>query len=148
MIFDRLDGCIRFELGERFTTAFRYLASNNFTDLKPGRIDLRENEIYALIQEYTTKPPDLGSWEAHRQYADIQYLVSGKERIFFSPIEYLQQGTYLPEKDILPLSGKGSMIDVLANYFVIFFPEDAHMPGLAINQPETVKKVVVKVRMS
>ena len=30
--------------------------------------------------------------------------------------------------------------------FAVFFPQDAHMPGLAVDQPEPVKKMVIKIR--
>jgi beta-galactosidase beta subunit len=29
--------------------------------------------------------------------------------------------------------------------FTLFMPEDAHMPGMAVDQPQPVKKVVVKI---
>jgi len=41
----------------------------------------------------------------------------------------------------------GLSLDLSAGYFAIFYPEDAHMPGLAVEGPESVKKVVVKVRV-
>jgi len=34
------------------------------------------------------------------------------------------------------------------NYFAVFFPEDAHMPGLNANKTSSdIKKVVVKVHV-
>jgi YhcH/YjgK/YiaL family protein len=45
------------------------------------------------------------------------------------------------------MSGTGNHLDVFAGAFVIFFPDDAHMPGLQTNQPEPVKKVVLKVKI-
>jgi YhcH/YjgK/YiaL family protein len=32
--------------------------------------------------------------------------------------------------------------------FVILFPQDGHMPGMAISTPQPVKKFVVKVAIS
>jgi YhcH/YjgK/YiaL family protein len=31
--------------------------------------------------------------------------------------------------------------------FVVFLPQDAHQPGLAVGGPVAVKKIVVKVRV-
>jgi biofilm protein TabA len=147
MIFDKLDRRSRYAtLGKYFDAAFSYLAENDFTDVPPGRVELSGDAMYALTQEYETKPLEQGKWEAHRQYIDVQYIVSGRERILFAPIESLEAGDYIPAKDFLPLTGRGSTVDLSAGFFVIFFPEDAHMPGLFIDHPEPVKKIVVKVR--
>jgi YhcH/YjgK/YiaL family protein len=43
------------------------------------------------------------------------------------------------------LQGDGDYVTVGAGSFVIFFPEDAHMPCMAAGEPAKVKKVVVKV---
>ena len=147
MIFDKLDRHLRYTgLGKSLAEAFTFLATNNFTNIPAGRIELHGDALYALVQEYTTKPLEQGKWEAHRRYIDVQYLVSGRERILFAPIESLEAGDYIPAKDFLPITGRGSTVDLSAGYFVIFFPEDAHMPGLSIDHPEPVKKVVVKLR--
>jgi YhcH/YjgK/YiaL family protein len=148
MIFDKLDHSSRYNgLGKYFGVAFSYLVENDFTDVLPGRVDLSGDAIYALIQEYETRPPEQGKWEAHRRYIDVQYIVTGRERMLFAPIETLEAGDYVPEKDFLPLTGRGSTVDLSAGFFIIFFPEDAHMPGLSIDHPEPVKKVVVKIRV-
>jgi YhcH/YjgK/YiaL family protein len=39
-------------------------------------------------------------------------------------------------------------VTVPAGWFVILFPEDAHMPCTALDTPAPVTKVVVKVRVS
>jgi len=145
MIFDQLGRAGRAD--PRLAAAFAFLAGRDFSADPPGRIELQGDALYALVQEYTTKPAEAGQWEAHRRYIDVQYLVRGCERIGFAPVETLQAGAYIPEKDFLPLSGPGSSLDLSAGYFAVFYPEDAHMPGLAVKGPESVKKVVVKVRV-
>jgi YhcH/YjgK/YiaL family protein len=32
--------------------------------------------------------------------------------------------------------------------FTVFMPQDGHMPGIAVNEPQPVKKVVVKVAIT
>lgn len=146
MIFDQLNRHARYTCpGDALGGAFTYLATNQFDGTKPGRIDLQGSTLYAMVQEYTTKPVEQGNWEAHRRYIDVHYIVSGRERILFAPIDKMQTGIYVPERDFLPLSGSGSTLDLSVGFFVVFFPEDAHMPGLTIDSPEAVKKVVVKV---
>jgi YhcH/YjgK/YiaL family protein len=146
MFFDKLDRYARVgSLGKNLAVAFTYLATHDFSDTPPGRINLQGNDLYILVQEYTTKPAEQGVWEAHRRYIDVQYLVRGWERILFAPIEQMQAGDYVPEKDFLPLTGSGSSLNLPAGFFVVFYPEDAHMPGLAVDLPGPVKKVVAKI---
>jgi len=148
MIFDQLARASRYVgLEQDFAAAFNYLSTHDLAGLPPGRIDLQGNDLYALVQEYSTKPFEQGAWEAHRRYIDVQCLVSGRERIYCAPLERLRAGVYVPEKDFLPLTGSGPWLDLSAGDFAIFFPEDAHMPGRTIEGPTAVKKVVVKVRV-
>ena len=44
------------------------------------------------------------------------------------------------------MAGSGRQLP--AGMFTIFTPEDAHMPGIALDQPQPVKKVVVKVAVA
>jgi YhcH/YjgK/YiaL family protein len=32
--------------------------------------------------------------------------------------------------------------------FMILFPDDAHMPGVAVTRPEPVRKIVVKIAVT
>jgi YhcH/YjgK/YiaL family protein len=51
---------------------------------------------------------------------------------------------YNPEKDITFFEGLAeSYVDVKPGMFAIFFPQDAHAPGIC---PDGVKKVIVKVK--
>ena len=41
----------------------------------------------------------------------------------------------------------GLFIEMRAGTFMILWPQDAHMPGMAIDASSPVKKAVVKVRL-
>ncbi len=146
MIFDTLAHHARYlGLGPKLAAAFGFLVNTDLAALQPGRIELPGAALYVLVQEYTTKPAEQGVWEAHRRYIDVQYIFSGHERMGFAHLSTMQLGDYVPERDFQPLSGNGHTIDLFPGSFVIFHPEDAHMPGLAVDSPEAVKKIVVKV---
>jgi biofilm protein TabA len=117
-----------------------------FFDSLVGRIDLDGDRLYVLVQEYETNPPEQGKWEAHRRYIDVQYVASGRERMGFANLSTMQLGEDKSEKDFQGLSGTGNFLDIFSGAFVIFFPEDGHMPCLCVEQPEPVRKVVLKVR--
>jgi len=148
MIFDTLNNYARYMgLENGIPAALNFLLKSDLTGLPVGRTDIDGNNLYALIQEYATKNLDQGEWEAHRKYIDVQYMVSGRERMGFTNICTMQPGKYVAEDDFLPMAGTGNYVEVFAGTFVIFFPEDGHMPGLNTGMTEMVKKVVLKVKI-
>lgn len=148
MIFDNLDQYVRYAgFGHGIPAALNFLSKNDLAALPVGRVDMDGDLMFALVQEYTTKPEEQGFWEAHRKYIDVQHMVIGSERMGFANIHTMHLGEYIPEKDFQALSGAGNQVDVPAGYFAIFFPEDGHMPGLVVDRPEKIKKVVIKIRV-
>ncbi len=108
--------------------------------------------VKAIVSEYETKRQNENGYEAHRANIDIQYLISGSEKIACLPVEKLvETKPYSEETDAAFYS---SDIDILPqemligeDYFAIFYPQDGHMPQLCIDAPTPVKKVVVKVQV-
>jgi YhcH/YjgK/YiaL family protein len=149
MIFDRLKNANQyFTLGEKIAKAFQYLSQTDFTKVEPGKYEIDGDNVFALVQTYNTKPFSVGKWEAHKKYIDIQYIVSGKEKMGFtetSKVIILEE--YNEEKDCAIYKGEGNFLIAEEGHFAIFFPSDVHMPSMAINIPKEVKKVVVKVRV-
>ncbi|MBA4383826.1 MAG: hypothetical protein C0410_03755 [Anaerolinea sp.] len=148
MIFDMLSNSYLYtDISARMDRAFDYLNLTDLTSLPVGRIDLDGNHLYVLVQEYTTKPLEEGKWEAHRRYLDVQYMLSGCERIDFALTSTMKLGEYSVEKDYQAMTGSGSTLNLVEGSFAVFFPQDAHMPGLAVGSPSQVKKVVVKCEL-
>jgi biofilm protein TabA len=102
---------------------------------------------HAKVQDYRTKPREQGFWEAHRAYIDVQYVASGCESIGYAHISRLRAGRYDAEADLLKLEGEGEYVTARPGTFVILFPQDAHMPAIAVGTPGPVRKIVVKVRV-
>lgn len=150
MIFDQLKNShLYFPLGEKFEKAFNYLSNTDFTNLEPGKYEIDGEDIFAIVQLYNTKPSSAGKWEAHRKYADIQYIFSGKEKMGVTSLDkviVLEQ--YKPYDDYGIYKGEGNFIIIDEGSFTVFFPTDVHMPSLALNIPKEVKKVVIKVRVA
>ncbi len=149
MIVDHLQNApLYFALGPRMEAAFRALRSGELLRSESGRHELVGPDVFAIVQHYETKPRRLGKWEAHRRYADIQFIVSGVETIghsLVSDMRIVQE--YDDEKDVVFLVGQGSFATLRAGMFAVFYPHDAHMPGLAADAPAPVHKIVVKVRV-
>ena len=78
MIIDKLKNAQNYyALGENFKKAFEYLKNNDLSMLKNGRYEIDGENIFVSVQDYETKQPEEGRWEAHRKYADIQFLIKG-----------------------------------------------------------------------
>ena len=132
-------------LGARIARAFDYLATTDCTRLADGRYPISDDEIFALVQRYTTKPLAAGRWEAHRRYIDLQVVLAGTERIGYAPIGTLRAEPYDADRDLLWLAGDGSFVTIPAGGFAILWPDDAHMPQIAVDAPAAVTKVVIKI---
>ncbi|WP_369461599.1 YhcH/YjgK/YiaL family protein [Thermoclostridium stercorarium] len=65
----------------RFQKAFRFIREFHQNEKEDGRYEIDGNDVYALVQSYTTLPSDQCKWESHDKYIDIQYIVRGKEII-------------------------------------------------------------------
>ena len=135
---------------DRWNRAFSFLKSNDLPTLELKRYDLDGDNLYAMVSAYMTKNPEDAKFEAHRQYIDIQYVVSGSELIGIAP-RASQDSILQPydaTKDIELLSVKqGMTVRATPDRFFMFFPEDAHMPGLKAETNAPVRKVVVKIRI-
>lgn len=150
MIIDTLDNSSRYEtLHPRFKAAFDFLRRPDIADMRPGRIDLEGDAIFALPQTYETKPIHDGKLEAHKKYIDIQFIVDGEESMGYAPL--VDQSVAQPhdsEKDIAFYNGEAWFTLFRKGMFAIFFPEDAHLPGRFTGKSSSVIKIVIKVAIS
>lgn len=134
-----------------FETAFKFLEKAVAEDLPVGRYELDGDRVFAMVQAYDTKPSEAGAFEGHRNYIDVQFVISGIECIEFMDIGKAAVKTpYDPAKDAAffensPVSGK---MVLEAGEYGIFYPHDIHKPGRIYGDAATpVKKVVVKVKV-
>ena len=68
-------------------------------DLENG-VYVINTRVKAIVSEYSTKVKNEYGYEAHREYIDIQYLISGEEKICCLPLEYLiETKSYNEEQD-------------------------------------------------
>jgi YhcH/YjgK/YiaL family protein len=133
----------------RWEAAFRFLSNAGIEDLEPGVYPVLGNEVYAMVSEYTTRPLAEARFEAHRKYADVQYLINGTELIGLGNTQDARVSEpYSEEKDVEFFHAMGGkLLHADSKVFFIFFPEDAHQPCIAPKDPSKVKKVVVKVSL-
>lgn len=146
MVIDHITrGPVYAGLAPSFERAFAFLRRADIATLPAGTYEIDGRIVYALVQEYRTKVATEGKWEAHRKYIDLQYLVSGRERFGCAPAGRLLPGAYDEARDFEQPQGEGSFIELHAGEFMLLWPGEAHMPGMALGEPAPVRKVVVKI---
>ena len=148
MIKDSLTNHAKYHsLHPLFAKAFEYLQSSDLIDYDEGKYPIDGNDMYASISEYVTKSE--GQLEGHVEYIDIQYILKGTEIIGFAPKNGQKETIpYSNERDIAFYEGDYEPITLKAGEFIIFYPDDLHLPCLKNGKPSVVKKVVVKVRLN
>jgi biofilm protein TabA len=146
MIVEPLDQLPRyFGLHPLFQKADDFLNLAERQGFPEGRYPLDGEKLIAIV---STGDREIGAQlEAHRRYIDIQYIMSGVDRIGWRPVATCQDiaSAYAIEQDkIFFADAPAAWIDVPPGCFAIFFPNDAHVP---LSGEGTVKKVILKVEL-
>lgn len=147
MIIDSIDRAFIYEkISPAFTLAMKFLYENRNGGLTKERYELSE-DVYVLVMRYSTKMLDNCYYEAHKNYIDVQYLVLGNEYMGWAPKSKMTEETYIEEKDLYRMNGKGDLYPLHGGEFMILFPEDAHMPCVQYGDSAKVEKIILKIRV-
>ena len=131
--------------------AFHYLEKIAAEPPADGRYSIDSDRVYAIVASYKTLPRVQKILEGHYNYLDVQYLADGgPEAIYYGDAEKAPVAEdYDPARDFIKYAPEAalSVLVLRKGDFAIFFPEDAHMPGVLFGEEAEVKKIVVKVRL-
>ncbi len=151
MILDRVENFLNYaHKNQNSILAYDFIMNDRKNPVAPGRYELDGDRCYALVQTYETAPADEKDYEAHRVYADVQYMASGEEQMFWAPVGALTNTVpHSDERDVAFFTGGADAarsFTVRAGEFAVFYPQDAHKPGCAVNDtPAGVRKIVIKI---
>lgn len=130
--------------------ALNYLSGKDFTRMEPGTYPVMGKDIYAILMDIVTAPAKEKRAESHMDYLDVQFVVSGRERLGFVPM-YGNEAVVdcNVESDIYFYGDitNENFVEAVSGCYSIFFPNDIHRPGCMAGESENVRKVVVKVSM-
>lgn len=145
MIIDVLENADKYvTLHKDFKLVFDFLKNHDIATMECGKHQLRGDEVFFNLQEYETKPTQ--KLEAHKKYIDIQVVAVGEEYMGYTNISNTTlKEEYDENKDVMFLNGDVDKLKANNKTFLIFYPEDAHMPALAANEPKWVKKAIFKI---
>ena len=113
-----------------------------------GRYDVAGDDAYIMVSEYETNPINEDRrFETHRDYIDIQLLLEGREVIGFAKRDDLEvTDEYRPDYELYGMIEDFDRVVLEKGKFTVIYPPEPHAPGLVLNVPERVKKVVIKVK--
>ncbi len=81
MIIDIIERASVYEkISPGFAAAMKFLYENRNGGLTQDRYEISD-DAYALVKRYPSKALEDCKYEAHRDYIDVQYVVSGEECI-------------------------------------------------------------------
>ena len=123
----------------------------NLQEKTPGRYELQGDNIFMNVMQFATQSPEQKKAELHREYIDIQVLLSGEERILFGMTDSARQCEEMHVEDDYQLCSQiadEQAIVLKPGRFAIFMPGEPHKPGCVVQTPMDIKKVVIKVRAS
>ena len=143
MIVDRIEEQERYyPLHPDMELAFAFLAEA--PDLEPGRYEL-EDGLFATVSEGDTRQMDTVVMEAHKNYIDLQYCISGGERMSWAHIQELNPSTADPEHDNYFYTGNSTSVSIRPGMFYVMFPSDGHKAACHYEFQKHYRKVVVKI---
>jgi YhcH/YjgK/YiaL family protein len=135
--------------GENFKKAFEFLKNNDISKMELGRHDIDGDNVFILVQEYTSKTINNCGLEAHKIYADVHYVKEGFEYLGYAPIERMGDpiSEYDPKADAMFYEKECEYVLLTANDIAIVFPHDVHMPQKRALVPTYVRKACIKVKV-
>ena len=126
--------------------ALSFLNDKKIDTLKPGKYLIDGDNVYAIITEGPTKSPEQAAWESHKKYIDLHYVIKGKEMIGVGAVAAASViKPYDESKDIANYNAEGRFYAATPGEFFLFFPSDAHRPGIKTGGYESDKKLVIKI---
>lgn len=137
------------QLPNAIQKAINFLNSVDLENLAIGRHDIDGDKMFANVMSFETSSATDKQAEVHKEYIDVQCLISGEEKIEFSlanennPIatEYDSVNDFYLISEML----NSSSLILCPGMFAVFYPEQPHKPGCYIERSNRLKKVVIKI---
>lgn len=146
MIADTLKNIALYRgLSRNMDTAIDFLLKTDLNALPDGRHEVDGDKVFVNVMAVSFRAQN--RFEAHRRYIDIQIALGEGESIEWLPYERVTRWEeYAADRDY---QGGQSDVPGMAYTlrpmdFAVYFPRDAHKPGLGEG---TGRKAVVKVRV-
>lgn len=150
MILDKLENADRyFDCVPGFEKFMEFYKANDLESLPACKIKLDGDDLIVNINDFKGKEESACRMEAHKEYLDIQIPLGDDEEMGWkAQVDCNEVSTeYNEQKDVEFYADKAvSRFAVPAGHFAVFFPEDAHQPGIAPGKE--YRKIIVKAKVN
>ncbi|MEE1010802.1 MAG: YhcH/YjgK/YiaL family protein [Acutalibacteraceae bacterium] len=128
-----------------FEAIAKFVEENDLKNMPCDSYDVAEG-IRVSISEY--EPNTGGNYEAHRDYHDLQFAITGEEAIDVLPIEFAENSTgYKPDIEFFTSqTAAASRVALTEGTFVFLAPADTHKPCIKMGT-DKIKKAVFKIKI-
>ncbi len=123
---------------------FEKIAKGDITD----KIELVPGCVWVNAPSTLKEAIKAEAYEAHRDFIDIHYIISGAEQFGYANTDKLiTTKDYDKDNDYELLGGEGQLISLQAGDFCIVFPQDAHIPASEIIGDDKLVRAVAKIKL-
>ena len=150
MIIDKIENAKLYTgLSESIAKGLEIIQDKSLFEKEDGKYEIDGDNLFILVQHYTTKDKEEMLFEAHKNYIDIQAIIDGEETIGYALTETLKVvQPYKPDVTKYADPPVFTEVKLAKGMFAIFYPDDAHKPCYDYRAGKSnVHKVVVKVKI-
>lgn len=147
MILDHIKNLENYA-GSSIYAALQKIRSTDFSQLEDITYEVNGRDLYFFINSYDTWK-DNDKPEAHKKYIDIQYMITGSEKMGVGQLDTMvEEVEAKPQNDVWFYHGPMDHITVQEGMFAVFYPNDAHAPCITPDgNCAPVRKAVFKVKV-
>jgi biofilm protein TabA len=134
---------------EWWDKAFAFMRDNNMDTMQPGKYVIDGDNVFADITVNPSTPLEEAKWHSHKNYCDIQYVITGAEQVGVAPMQgapVIKSFDGKGDSQFYSQDMKGNYYPATPAYFFIFFPSDVHRPFIKVDGAGPVKRIRFKVR--
>lgn len=149
MIYDKLENISTYlGIHPELDVAIKEIQKGAYINWDLGRHEIDRDNVFCNSVEIELSAEK--SWERHKRYLDIHINLDGTEQIRCADICDVRNWTAFDNQNdyaIAPFSTEGICCPMRKGWFLVVFPQDAHMPGIKYGA-EKGRKVIFKILYS
>jgi biofilm protein TabA len=132
--------------------AFNFMKTQNLDTLSPGTYVVDSGNVIATISHVAPKDKNQVGFEEHHNFNDLQYVISGKAQMGIAPMGDPGAKVTAPYADStdtekFSVTSGDKYYTADQQSFFIFSPKEIHRPAFKLDSYDTIKKIVIKVRV-
>lgn len=149
MIFDTISNKHNYRSDKLLSKALDYLEQTTVATMPQSSVVLINEVMFANPITLISKPENDCMFEAHKKFIDLHYILDGVEGIATANLSMLKETVpFNSEQDIGFYTGaKDGQYFLKPGQFMVCWPSEAHKIAIMKDNPGTIKKLVVKIRV-